>query len=72
MAKNKNPFVLLSERDLNILRGKAIAGVTTPEDTLTVLNHLTALESRLDEADYDDALGTDGWRHYVGMPEDGR
>ncbi len=66
----KNPFVLLSEQDLNMLRGKAMAGVTTPEDTLRVLNHLTALESELDRADNDDMLGPRGWRHFVGMPEE--
>ena len=60
----------MSERDLNILRGKAMAGATTPEDTLAVLNHLTVLEDKLNQADYDDILGTEGWRHYVGMPDD--
>lgn len=62
-------FKLLSERDLNILRGKAMAWATTPADTLTVLNHLKMLEDKLDEVDYDDMLGTEGWRHYVGMPD---
>lgn len=65
----KNPFVLLSEGELNMLRGKAMAGVTTPDDTLRVLNHLVALESELDRADFDDLLGTEGWRHFVNMPE---
>ncbi len=59
---------LMSERELNILRGKAMAKATTPADTLAVLNHLTLLEVELDKADYDDALGTEGWRHFVGMP----
>ncbi len=69
MTTYNNPFVLLSERDLNILRGKAMAQATTPDDTLRVLNHLTALESKLDEADYEDMLGTEGWRKFVGMPD---
>lgn len=69
MSKKANPFTMMSERDMNILRGKAMAGVTTPADTLAVLNHLALLEQKLDEADYDDALGTEGWRHFVGMPE---
>lgn len=67
--KGKNLFVLMSEAELNMLRGKAMAGATTPKETLQVLNHLTALETRLDEADYDDMLGTEGWRKWVGMPD---
>lgn len=65
-----NPFKMLSEREMNILRGKAMVGATTPEDTLAVLNHLALLEMELDKADYEDALGTEGWRHFVGMPEE--
>lgn len=68
MAK-KQAFRLMSERELNILRGKALAGATSPADTLAVLNHLALLEGKLNEADYDDMLGTEGWRHYVGMPD---
>lgn len=67
---NKHEFRLLSDRELNILRGKAMAGAITPDEALCVLNHLTVLEDKLTEADMDDALGTEGWRHFVGMPED--
>lgn len=64
------PFRLMKESELNILRGKAMAGATTPTDTLDVLNHLTLLEGKLDEADYDDMLGTEGWRRFVGIPDE--
>lgn len=67
--KKREIFRLMSERELNILRGKAMANATTPADTLAVLNHLTVLEDKLNQADYDDALGTEGWRHFVGMPD---
>jgi hypothetical protein len=66
----KHPFDYLPDRDLNILRGKAMAGATTPQDTLAVLNHLARLEQALDEADYDDMLGTEGWRRFCGLPEE--
>ncbi len=66
----KVEFRMMSERELNILRGKAMARATSPDDTLAVLNHLALLEQKLDETDGDDALGTEGWRHFVGMPED--
>lgn len=69
MTKKRQQFRMLSEREMNILRGKAMCKATTPEDTIAVLNHLALLEMRLDEADFDDALGTEGWRHFVGMPE---
>lgn len=60
---------LMSERDLNILRGKAMAGATTPADTLAVLDHLALIEAELDKLDYDDALGTEGWRHAFDIPD---
>ena len=59
---------LMTERELNILRGKAMVGRTTPADTLAVLDHLALLESELDKADDDDLLGTEGWRKWAGLP----
>lgn len=46
-----------------------MVGAITADEALGVLNHLTELEYALDKADYDDALGTEGWRHFVGMPD---
>jgi hypothetical protein len=60
---------LMSERDLNILRGMAMAGMTTPKDTLAVLDHLALVEMELDKADYDDTFGTEGWRHAFNIPD---
>ena len=68
-AAKPKPMRLMSERELNILRGKAMAGATTPTDTLDVLNHITLLEDKLNEADMDDVLGTEGWRRFLGMPD---
>ena len=42
---------LMTERELNILRGKAMVGRTTPSDTLAVLDHLALLESELDKCE---------------------
>lgn len=58
----------LTERELNIIRGKAMVNAATVEEILSVFAHLDALEARLDEADEDDYLGPDGWRHWVGLP----
>lgn len=60
---------LLSARELNTIRGKAIVSHATKEEILQVFGHIDILEIRLDEADEDDALGTEGWRHFVRMPE---
>jgi hypothetical protein len=60
---------LLTERELNTIRGKAMVGHATPAEILSVFGHLDALEMKLDAADEDDALGTEGWRHFVGLPD---
>lgn len=62
-------FELLTENRLNELRGKAMVGHISQDEMMSVFNHLTVLETKLDEADYEDMLGTEGWRHFVGMPE---
>jgi hypothetical protein len=59
----------LTERALNILRGKALVGRVTSEEILAVFGHIDALYDRLDEADQDDYLGTEGWRHWVRLPD---
>jgi len=50
---------------LNQIRGKAMVGHQSLEDVWTLLDHLQLLELVLDEDDYDDAHGTEGWRHFV-------
>ena len=60
---------LLTERELNIIRGKALVGAASKDEILSVFEHLDAIEERLDEADEDDRLGTQGWRYFVGMPD---
>jgi hypothetical protein len=46
-----------------------MAGAATPDQILSVFAHLDDLEYKLDEADNEDMLGTEGWRHWVGYPE---
>ena len=59
----------LTEQQLNIIRGKVMGHAATVEEILSVFAHLDDLEYRLDEADNEDILGTEGWRHWVGYPE---
>ena len=62
-----NPFVLLSDKKLNELRGKAMVGHITKAEMLSVFNHLTVMESILDESDSEDVFGTEGWRRHFGL-----
>jgi hypothetical protein len=60
----------LTDRELNTIRGKALVGHASTTEILSVFQHLDTLERSLDEADELDALGTEGWRHFVGYPEE--
>lgn len=66
------PIKYLTQRELNYIRGKALVGHATPKELLSVFSHYDLLESKLDEADNDndDVYGTDGWRHYFGIPDE--
>ena len=59
----------LTERELNIIRGKAMVGHATPEEILRVFGHLDKIEDQLTEFDNEDFFGTEGWRHMFGLPE---
>lgn len=59
----------LSRRKLFEIRGKALVGHATSEEILSVFGHLDEMESKLDEADEDDMLGTEGWRHWFGLED---
>lgn len=60
-------FGPLTDRQLNIIRGKALVGHATIKDILTVFGHLDYLEEQLDALDLGDTFGTEGWRHLFGM-----
>lgn len=68
MAK-KRTLRLLSDREVNMLRGKALVGAMDREDQLRLCEHLTLLEAELDERDDEDYFGTEGWRHAFGIPD---
>jgi hypothetical protein len=60
---------LLSERETNIMTGKALVGAMTEADQLALCEHLKLLYFELDRLDEEDALGTEGWRHHFGIPD---
>jgi len=59
--------LFLSERELNIIRGKVLVGHANRDEVLSVFAHLDAIENALDEGDDMDMFGTEGWRHWMGM-----
>lgn len=68
MAKFQKPR-LLSEKELNTIRGKALVGHATPQEIMMVFGHLDSLEMELDLRDGDDFFGTEGWRHAFNHPD---
>ena len=48
---------------------RAEEGDTLANRMLEVLEHYQTLEAKLDELDDEDFFGTEGWRHYFGLPE---
>lgn len=61
--------MVLTEKELNILRGKTLTNHITQQEILKVFGHIDMLELFLDERDQDDAFGTEGWRHSIGMED---
>lgn len=56
-----------TDETLNIIRGKNLVGAASTDDVFVLLQHIDALEDLLDEGDEDDAFGTGGWRHRLGV-----
>jgi hypothetical protein len=60
---------LISDKEMNYIRGKASVGKASSTELQKVFQHLDALEMKLDELDYDDYFGTEGWRHAFNHPD---
>jgi hypothetical protein len=60
---------LLTEREINTIRGKALVGHASAEEILSVFSHYDIIEAKLDEFDEEDTFGTEGWRHSFGIPD---
>ena len=54
---------------LNLMRGKMLMDHTPNHDVWKVFGCIDWLEDKLNETDYDDMLGTEGWRHFFGHPD---
>lgn len=61
---------LLTEKELNILRGKALVGHCDRDEQLALCHHITTLEMKLDEAEMEGNMIQDKpWREAFGMEE---
>lgn len=60
---------LLSDRELNTIRGKSMVGHAIPKEIMSVFGHLDSIEMWLDRVQCDDTFGTEGWRHAIGHPD---
>lgn len=58
---------LKSERKLDEIRGKLMAGVANQQETWEFLSYVVALESLVEEASSEDFYGTEGWRKAIGL-----
>lgn len=63
------PPRLLSESELNTIRGKALVGHATPQEILRVFGHLDMLEFSLDEMEQGGNFGAMAWREYLKIPD---
>lgn len=55
----------LSTEKLNEIRGKVLVMKATQKELLSVFGHLDSLEDALDQEEYADSFGTEGWRHAI-------
>lgn len=60
---------LLSDNKLNEIRGKAIVGMATVAEIMSVFEHLDSIYNQLDLSDSDDTFGTEGWQVFFGLPD---
>jgi hypothetical protein len=62
---------LLTEREINLIRGKAIVGHASVDELMSVFHHYDLIEMKLDEFEFEreDVFGTEGWRHAFGLPD---
>ena len=58
---------LLSEKELNTIRGKMLVAKATAKELQEFLKYVTELESLVEEASMQDFYGTEGWQHRIGL-----
>jgi len=63
----RDPFGegIMTEQEINIIRGKMLVAAATKEKLHTFLKYVTQLESMVEEASIEDFYGIEGWRRRV-------
>ena len=67
--RKKEMFKLLTEQERNIIRGKVLVGHASRDEMLSIFGHYDLIEDKMDEMDGDDYFGSEGWRHFFGLPD---
>ena len=68
MGKKRLGPISYDESRVNFIRGKSLViGGEIGEDIRELCFMLDWFEQQLDQLDYDDELGTEGWRHRFGL-----
>lgn len=67
MKEYTSPMELLSERELDMIRGKMLVGAATPAELQDFLFYVGKLEELVEEASETDMYGTEGWRRRIGL-----
>lgn len=58
---------LLSERQLNEIRGKMLVGAASVDELSDFLFYVSKLEGLVEHASMEDFYGTEGWQHAIGL-----
>ena len=59
----------LMPRQIGEIAGRNSVSQATPADVSALLAHIAILESFLDDWNQEDAFGTEGWRHHLGLED---
>jgi hypothetical protein len=55
-----------TEREINIIRGKLVAGAASRKEIERFLVYVSAIEALVEEASDQDVYGTEGYQHRLG------
>jgi len=57
---------MVSEKEMNMVRGKIVVGKATTEEALKFIEYVNKLEELVEEASCEDFYGTEGYKHRLG------
>ena len=56
----------VSEKEINIIRGKMLVAAASKEELHIFLTYVSAIEALVEEASIEDFYGTEGYEHRLG------